>query len=98
MLARGIRIDHLDRVRIGHHARQVDAFLLQRLAERRAHDRLGRETEVDQQLAERLVNLLLLGQRDIQLILGDDTFVDQDLAEALGLVFRVHSFLRVSSR
>ena len=61
MLARGIRIDHLDRIRVGDHARQVDAFLFQRFAQRRTHDRLGCKTEVDQQLTERLVNLFLLG-------------------------------------
>ena len=98
VLARGVRIDHLDRVGIGHHARQVDAFLLERLAERGAHDRLGGETEIDQQFSERFVNLLLLGQRNVELILGDDTFVDQDLAEPLGFVLRVHNRPRTSTR
>ena len=98
MLARGIGIDHLDRIRIGHDSRQVDGFLLQRLAERGTHDGLGRETEIDQQFTERLVNLFLLGQRDVQLIFGDDPFIDQNLTQPLRLVFRVHNFPRICNR
>ena len=98
VLARGIRIDHLDRIRVRNHARQVDAFLLQRFAQRRAHDRLGGKSQVYQQLAQRLVYLFLFCQGDIQLIFGDNTFVDQDFTQSFRLFFRVHSFSNSCSR
>ncbi|MBV6475117.1 MAG: hypothetical protein MOGDAGHF_00629 [Rhodocyclaceae bacterium] len=62
-------------------AGEVDAFLAEAFAERVAQRRLGDEAQADQQLADRLVGLHLLQQRDAQLILADDSLRDQDLAE-----------------
>ena len=80
--AREVLRDQLDRIPIDHDLRQVDALL----ADGPGHDvpdhRLGDEAHAHQQAAERGLLLLLLGQRDAQLIGRDQSLLNQQLAQA----------------
>ncbi len=80
--AREVLRDDLDGVAVHHHLRQVDALL----ADGPGHDvpdhRLGDEAQAHQQAPERGLLLLLLGQRDAQLIGRDQPLLNQQLAQA----------------
>jgi hypothetical protein len=73
--------------------RQVDRLQAELFRQRVAQGRLGHETELHQQPADRQVRFHLLEQRDPQLVLGEDALVDQNLADmplGLGIRGRIH--------
>ena len=71
----------LEGLRVDDRVAQVDALLAQAFRQRLAQRRFGDKTEGNQQLADWLVALHLLQQRDAQLVFRKDTFGNQDLAE-----------------
>ena len=65
MLARCIRIDHLNRIRVGYHTGEIDDILFQRLAQRPTHNPFGSEAHINQNFAQQFMFLFLFGERDI---------------------------------
>ena len=82
--------DQLDRLGVDDHLGEIDALLAELAAQHLADDRLGGEAETHQELAQVLAGLLLLGERDGDLVAGDDPLVDQDLADQAGLAPHTH--------
>jgi hypothetical protein len=60
---------------------ELDRHLAERLGEDVADRRLGDEAEGHQHLAERRLEALLLGERDVELVLADDPLVEQRLPQ-----------------
>jgi hypothetical protein len=88
--ARHVLRDERDRRRVDDGVLQVDGHLAQRLRQDVADRGLGDEPERHQDLAERRLEALLLGERDVQLVLADDSLAEQrlperDLREGCGL-------------
>ena len=63
---------------------EVDALLAETFRQRITQGGFGNEPQRNQQLADRLVQLHLLEQRDPQLVFAEDALGDQDLAELSG--------------
>jgi len=72
--------DQLERGGVHHHAGKVRALLLEVLAQRLAHRRLGDEAEGDEQLAQLIAGALLLEQGDAKLVFADHALLDQQFA------------------
>ena len=76
----------LQRHRVDHDLREVHALQAELLGQGIAQRRLGHEAQIHQELADRLMGLELLEQRDPELILGEDPLRNQNLPDmALGL-------------
>ncbi len=67
--------------RVDHDLREVHALQPELLGERVAQRRLGHETEIDEELADRLMGLELLEKRDSKLVFGEDPLRNQDLPD-----------------
>ena len=78
--AREILRHQFQRLRVGHHVGKVDRLLADRARHDVADRGLGDEAQAHQQAADRDVVLLLLGERDAQLVGGDQPLLDQQFA------------------
>ena len=76
MLARGIRIDHLDRIRVGYHTGKINNVLFQRFAQRPTHNRFGGEAHINQYFSQQLMFLFLFGECDMQLVFTDNAVIN----------------------
>jgi hypothetical protein len=70
-----------DRRRVHDGVLQVDGHLAQRLGEDVADRGFGDEAQLHQHLAQRRLEALLLGERDVQLVLADDALAEQRLPQ-----------------
>ena len=82
MAPREILRDQLERIAVDDHLREVDALLADGPRHDVADHRLGDEAEAHEQAADRDVVLLLLGERDAQLVGRDQALLDQQFAQA----------------
>src|SRR5262249_35866337 len=73
--------NELERHRIDDDLSEVDALQAELLRQGVAKRRLRYETQVDEELADGLVGLELLEERDPQLILGENPLRDEDLPD-----------------
>ena len=75
--AREVLRDQLEGIGVDDDLMQVDALLADGAGHDVADDRLGNEAEADQQPADGKLVVLLLGERDAQLVGGDQPLLDQ---------------------